>query len=244
MSLNRYSPYIVIAALAVLGMVAFWRRGSEKTARRAFIEHTSERPLARSGYQVASPPAPQPRRKPDPTQRPAPRKQARADGEEVLEGLPSWEGKRLSEYTWEEREEVGLTNEKLFANAGAMHWTVLAVDLGEHIDQALRIEMKELAESYRADSQPYAPDDPEENLKKERVLLERLEATVKTKAIPNHARESIGYLKRHVEMWNTGEAEKLVDRKIEREDDAAKRIALRAREDDEDGDEASEDGNK
>jgi hypothetical protein len=188
-------------------------------------------------------PAPHAGRKPAPTRKP-PREQAPADGGEVLEGLRPWEGKPLSEYTWEDRQEVGLTNEKLFANVGSLHWTVLAVELGSHIDRAFRAEMNELADSFRADSQPYAPDDPEENLKKERELLERLERTVKTEAISNEARKSIEYLKRHVDMWNTGEAEKLVDRKIEREDDAAKRIALRARQEDDDADEPSEDGNK
>jgi hypothetical protein len=243
MSLNRYSPYIVIAALAGLGIAAFWRRGSEQRAHRAFTEHASERPRARRDDAVPLP-TPHARSKPAPTRRPSPREQAPADGEEVLEGLPSWEGKPLSEYTWEERQEVGLTNEKLFANVGALHWGVLAGALEGHIDQAFRAEMRELSESYRADSQPYAPDDPEENLKKERALLDRVERTVKTEAMPAEARESFEYLKRHVEMWNTGEAEKLVDRKIERENDTAKRIALRARAEKDDPDEPSEDGNQ
>jgi hypothetical protein len=67
-------------------------------------------------------------------------------------------------------------------------------------------------------------------------------------AIPEEGRQSHDYLKRHVEMWTNGEAEKLVDNKIARGNDAARRIAPRARQEQDDGKDidnsTAEDGDK
>jgi hypothetical protein len=229
--MKRYTPYIVLGTLAVLAALAFWRRGSEQRMRRAVAERAAENLPER-----ATPTAPEfPGRRL--TFQPQSQKRAAlvsdagppVEGEEILKEVPSWEGKQLRDYTVEEREETGFTNEKLFANAGAAHWSVLSSELKDKVDQAFVAEMEALSESYRDAMIPHAPDDPEENLEKERELLARLEKSVKPEELPEQARRSYEFLKKHVVMWENGEAEKLVDNKIERENDSAKRIALRAR---------------
>jgi hypothetical protein len=244
MKLNRLYPYVVLLTLALLAILAFWRRGSEQRVRRAAREapeqrieppSVAEKPVARTRPLVKVP------------RRVAPTKAPPEPDDEVPADIPSWEGKQLRDYTWEERQEVGLTNEKLFANAGGNHWSVLALNLDGVIDKALGEEMAALSEAYREASQPFAPDDPYENVEKERELLARLERTLKPESLNEEARQSYEFLKQHVEMWQNGEAEKLVDRKIERENDAAKRLAFRARQEQDQGkqfDAPSEDGNK
>jgi hypothetical protein len=242
---HRYQPYLILGTLALLAILAFWRRGTEQRARRVLARETVERrvvppTVSEPTVERARPRLPGPRAV-------APHATAAERKEEGPEGLPSWEGKQLSEYTWEERQEVGLTNEKLFANAGAGHWLVLSLNLEKLVDKAFFDEMQELATAYREASVAFAPDDPEENLQKERELLGRLEKTVKLDAMNEEGRRSYEYLKKHVEMWSNGEADKLVDRKIERENDGAKRIALRARQEQDEGkdfDNNAEDGNK
>jgi hypothetical protein len=149
--------------------------------------------------------------------------------EQLTEGLPSWEGKSMADYTVEEREATGLTNEKLFANAGGANWRVLASALEGKLDEHLLAEMLALADSYMDAAAPYAPHGTEDNVAQERHLLPRVVASLAAMDLDPDAKRSLDYLKHHVEMWNTGEAEKLVDRKIEKENDGAKRLALRAR---------------
>lgn len=243
--MKRFQPYLILGTLAVLAILAFWRRGADQRVRRVLARETVDRHVETP---TVSEPTVQRARPARAMPRPAVPQPAKAEPEEEgLEGLPSWEGKQLSEYTWEERQEVGLTNEKLFANAGSGHWLVLSLNLEKVVDKALFDEMKELSESYREASMAFAPDDPEENVQKERDLIARIEKTLKPEAMNEETRQSLEFLKKHVEMWNNGEAEKLVDNKIARENDGAKRIALRARQEQDEGkdsDNNAEDGNK
>jgi hypothetical protein len=247
MKLNRFYSYLVLGTVAVLAMLAFWRRGSEQRMRRAIRETPSQQQI--QGPKASEAPLVSRTRRVIKLHRPggSSAEPSAEPKDDLPEGIQSWEGKQKRDYTWEERQEVGLTNEKLFASAGAANWSVLAANVRHLVDAALAQEMLALSESYSEAAYPYAPDDPEENLQKERELLSRLERAVKPEAINEEGRQSYENLKRHVEMWNNGEAEKLVDMKIERENDAAKRLALSARNEADEGkdvDNAAEDGNK
>jgi hypothetical protein len=146
----------------------------------------------------------------------------------------------MRDYTEEERQATGLTNEKLYSSAGAGNWRVLEDGLRGRVDPALHEEMMALADAYREAAVPYAYDAIDDNLAQERYLLGRLEPLLKLETLDEDVRASFEYLKHHAQMWESGEASKLVERKMDRENDTAKRLALRARQQEADPPEGDE----
>jgi hypothetical protein len=83
------------------------------------------------------------------------------------------------------------------------------------------------------------------NLPFERELIARLEK-LDPKLFSAEAKDAFDFIRQHhVKMWETGEAQQLVENKMKREDDVAKRLALRARDREESPNgSGDEDGNK
>lgn len=232
MTWKKYSPALGTAALAAIVALVLVRY---REARRdgAGVEERAPRgvhSVALTPRRPARPPRTERAAGPD-KQRPQspPSPATTATEVEVAEAPRTWEGKDMRDYTWEERQATGLTNEKLYAFSGAAHWNVLANELRGQADPSMIAEMESLVTAYREATVPYAYEDTELNVADEKAMLQRLEAAIPPDDLSSVARSSFDFLKAHSVMWETGEAEKLVDNKIQRENDKAKHLALSSR---------------